>query len=296
MTNKWDSTSAASEFKHRIFYFLIRFGGRYAAYFLLYFVVVFYVLAAKFRRRTYPYIEKRFPGCGFLKKLWHCYKMYLTFGKVLLDRSVLGITGKITFFPSAENDWEVCRRLHALGKGLIVITAHCGCWQSALSMFDFVEGERYVLYRRAAGDVDKQAHEHGKIKAAVKFIDPAGYAGGVVQIVSVLEKGGILCVMGDREFGSSKNSVAVPFLGEEIRVPVSIYRIAAAQGTPVVIAYIPFTGPGRLGSIIMDNFVVPDAGGVLANYTDCAARFVKTLEDFCQKYPYQYFNFYNIWG
>jgi len=294
MTSKWNSASAASGFKHRVFYFLIKCGGRRAAYFLLYFVALFYTLVPAFRTRAYPYINRRFAGAGFFGKLRHCYKLYLTFGKTLVDRSVLGITGNIDIL-SSENDRELCRSLHAKGKGLIVITAHCGCWQSAMSTFDFMDGEKYVLYRRDGGDVDKQAHEHGKIKETVKFIDPAGFAGGGVEIISALEKNAIICVMGDREFGSSKNMVKVPFLGKEIKVPAAMCRVAASLGTPVVIVYFPFKGAGRFDSVIADNFIVADNGGVIANYKEYAARFVKSLEDFCEKYPYQYFNFYNIW-
>ena len=294
MTDKWNSASVASRFKHNIFYFLIKVFGRPAAYALLYSVVAFYALLPKFRKRTYPYIERRFAGSGFLKKIWHCYRLYLNFGKALVDRSVLGITGKIGNL-SSDDDMELCRRLHAQGRGLIAVSAHCGCWQSALSVFNFIEGEKYVLYPRAPGDLDKQAHEHGKIQEAVKVIDPAGYAGGVVEVLSALERNGIICVMGDREYGSEKNMIAVPFLGGEVRVPVAIYRMAASHGTPVVIVYFPLKGAGRFASIIADSFTVPDAGGGMAGYKDCAARFIKTLEDFCQKNPYQYFNFYDIW-
>jgi predicted LPLAT superfamily acyltransferase len=239
MTSKWNSASAAPYSAHRIIWFFIRYGGRAVAYFLLYYIVAFYTLVPAFRRRTYPYIARRFPGCGFWGRLRHCYRMYLIFGRTLVDRAALGIKGDISII-SSEEDKEMLRALHSRGKGLMVITAHCGNWRSAMSSFDFLEGEKTILFHRAAGDVDRLAHEHGNIKQKAKYIDPAGYMGGVIELLATLHNNGIICAMGDREFGSSKGTVEVMFLGKTIRVPVSMYRAAASAGTPVVIAYFPY--------------------------------------------------------
>lgn len=290
----WSSKSVASKFKHQIFYFLIKVGGRYSAYFLLYFVVFTYTLFPAIRRRSYSYIEKRFPQAKGLKKFLHCFKLNLTFGKTLVDRAVLGITGEINILSCKEHQ-DLCARLHALGKGLIVITAHAGCWQSAMSTFDFMEGEKYVIYRRVKEDIDKQAHEHGKKKQTVNFIDPAGYAGGALEIMGALEKNGIICMMGDRIFGAEKNLTKTNFLGSPIKVPVGIYRIAASMGTPVVFVYFPFKGAGKFDSIIADSFYVDDLGADMKNYASYAQRFTQSLETFCKEYPYQFFNFYNLW-
>ncbi|WP_424246129.1 putative LPLAT superfamily acyltransferase [Elusimicrobium posterum] len=290
----WNSKSVASEFKHKVFYFLIKFGGRPLAYILLYCVVTFYTFVPSLRRRSSYYIEKRFPGLNFFQRFARSFKLNLTLGKTLVDRAVLGITGEINILSSKE-DQDLCARLYAQGKGLIVITAHCGCWQSAMSTFDFMEGEKYVIYRRIKEDVDKQAHEHGKTKQTVKFIDPAGYAGGALDIMGALEKNAIICMMGDRVFGGEKNLCEVNFLGSPIKVPAGIYRMAAAFSTPVVVVFFPFKGAGKFDSVIAANFTVEDKGADIKNYTPYAQIFADKMEEFCKDFPYQFFNFYNIW-
>ncbi|MDR0646509.1 MAG: lysophospholipid acyltransferase family protein [Elusimicrobiota bacterium] len=295
MPNKWSSKSAASHFFHEIFYVLIKIGGRHAAYALLFFVVIFYAVLPSTRRKSYPYLKRRFPEAGFWAKQYHVFMLAWTFGKVLLDRSILGITGKIDILSSRE-DQALCKELYSKGKGLIVVSAHAGCWQSAMSSFDFIEGDKYAIYRRTEEDVDKQAYEHGKIKQAVNFINPSGYAGGAVEILCALEKNGVICTMGDREFGPQKTSVRLPFLGADIRVPASVYRIAAFYGTPVIIIFFPFKGAGKFDSVIADHFFIKDKGSGMENYKDSARRFIKAFENFCKEYPYQYFNFYDIWN
>ncbi|MDR0952886.1 MAG: lysophospholipid acyltransferase family protein [Elusimicrobiota bacterium] len=294
MVDKWTGASTASRFKHQVFYALIKIGGRRLAYILLYFVVAFYTLVPKFRKTASPYIDKMFMPKNFFEKFRHCYKLFLTFGKTLVDRAAFGISGEIEILSSKE-DKDLVKTLHAKNKGLIIITAHAGAWASAMSSFDFVDGKKYVLYKRNDKDVDKQAHEHGRTKQTVNFIDPTSYGGGSFEILSALEKKGIVCVMGDREFGSPRNKIETPFLGANIALPSSIYRIAAASGAPILVIFFPFMGAGKLSSVVADNFYVEDKGPKISAYKPEAARFALAFEKFVKQYPYQYFNFYDIW-
>lgn len=294
MKDKWTGASVASKFKHQVFYFLIRIGGRFLSYTFLYFVVFFYTCIPHFRRKAYYYLDKRFQDKSFIKKYLHCYKLFLTFGKVLVDRAIYGITGKIDILSSQE-DKELCKKLYEKGKGLIIITAHCGCWQSAMAGFDFIKAPKYVLYKRVKEDVDKQVFEHGKKKQNINFIDPSLPYGGTIEILNVLEKKSILCMMGDREFGSDKNKIKVSFLGKDIFVPATIYRIAAITKAPIMIVFFPFMGNGKFGSKIMEVFEVEDKGLKISNYKHYAQKFINNLENFVEQYPYQFFNLYNMW-
>ncbi|GHS87437.1 hypothetical protein FACS189487_03580 [Campylobacterota bacterium] len=289
---KWNSSSTASRFKHNIFYFLIRFGGRYAAYSLLLFVAAFYTLSPKLRVRAAPYLIRRFNEKTHI--LWKTYKLYFSFGMALVDRATLGITGKSQNMCSAS-DIDMFHSLYNQGKGLVVITAHVGSWQSAATSLDLLPGNKYIVYYRDKNDVDKQAHEHGGIKAPAHFIDPSNGTDAAVKIVAAFEERAIICVMGDRVFGSEKGAVSVPFLNDDIQAPATIYRIAAFYGAPVIIAFCPIKGAGKLAFEIADHFVVEDRGNNAESYKQEALRFARALEAFCVKYPYQYFNFFDIW-
>ncbi|MDR1124096.1 MAG: lipid A biosynthesis acyltransferase [Elusimicrobiota bacterium] len=251
----WNSKSAASRFKHNIFYLLIKCGGRPLASCLLVPVVAFYALVPAWRRRAYPYIERRFKNTRGLAKIYHAWRLYFCFGQVLIDRAAYGITGRIKILSSAA-DMKLCRDLHALGKGLIILSAHCGAWQCAMSAFDFIEEEKYVIYRRDGADIDKQAYEHGKIAQAVKFIDPSSAGGGAAEIMAALSRNAVICAMGDRRFGSARNLAEAEFLGGTIALPASLYRIAAACGAPVVIIFFPLRGAGRFDSRVAGHFLL----------------------------------------
>lgn len=291
----WTTRSVASAFAHRIFYFLIRCGGRFLAYGLLYFVVAYYTFLPRVRERSQPYLRRRFGPLSPLQSLLHTWRQNLAFGKTLVDHAALGITGQARVDPGAEAERAQVYRLLERGRGLILVTAHVGCWQMAMACFKAEGLETSVVYHRSRSDVDKLAHEHRGGEASVRFIDPAGAYGGGIEIMAALRRNGLVCVMGDRHFGSREGSVRVPFLGEEIHVPASIYRIAGALGTPVVVYFFPRTGPGRVGLFKGDVFDVPDRGGGPENYREEALRFTQALEGFCEKYRHQFFNYYNLW-
>jgi predicted LPLAT superfamily acyltransferase len=158
-----------------------------------------------------------------------------------------------------------------------------------------MEGDKYIIYHRSKEDIDKHAHELSGEKPPVNFIDPAGFGGGSVEIVSALSKNGIVCMMGDRTFGSGDNRIEVNFLGGKIDVPYGIYRIAGAMGTPVAVIFFPRGGAGKVDSVIADAFFVEDKGAKAQSYLNEAQKFIKSLEKFCGVYPYQFFNYYDMW-
>ena len=296
MENVQETTgrSNASKLKHAFMYALIFIGGRGLAYAFLYLVVFFYTLSPAIRNKTKPYLTHRFGPLTAWQLFVHTYRLNLTFGRTLIDRAALGILGK-TGVSSTEEERELCRRELAKGKGLILLSAHVGCWQMAVNLMEFLPGKKNVLYYRNPKDNDKTVAEHGKRQAPFEFINPAGPLGGIVEMMAALQKGEVLCAMGDRVFGTEKNAVTVRFLGGRVRVPYSFYRLAAATGAPIIIVFFPWLTRGKFGSITTKVLYVQDEGPAKNNYVMQAQQFVDELQKFCIQYPYQFFNYFNLW-
>jgi predicted LPLAT superfamily acyltransferase len=291
MSQNWTGGSLGNEFFQFLLRFFVKYGGRHIAYFAAYFVVLAYTLVPSVRKKSSFYLTRRFNG---RRPFLNAYKLNLTFAKILIDRAVFGIRGDINIVSSKE-DQKLCRDLLAKGKGLILITAHCGCWQTAMSAFDFMEGDKYVVYHRTKEDLDKHAHELSGKAAPVKFIEPESLGGGAVEIMSALENKGVVCFMGDRVYGAKNNSLTVDFLGGKTEVPYSIYRIAGALGTPAAVIFFPYRGNGKVDSVISQTFFVEDKGKRACAYLKEAEKFIQSLNSFVEKYPYQFFNYFNMW-
>lgn len=287
--------SIASRFKHQFMYALIFIGGRGLAYLFLYVIVGCYCLFPRVRQKSQAYIQRRFAPASNWQFFKHTYLLNLTFGRTLIDRAALGILGN-TAVSTTGQEQQLCTQLLQEGKGLILLSAHVGCWQMAVNLMQFLPGKKHVVMYRNPNDHDKTVSQHMGRKAPFHIINPAGPMGGVVEMVSVLQKGEVLCAMADRVFGTEKNTVSVQFFGGTVQVPYSFYRLAAATGAPIVILFFPWIKRGEFASRTVRVLRVAASGQAGQHYAPYAQLFMDELQQFCIKYPYQFFNYFNLWS
>ncbi len=287
--------SLAGKWKHAFIYGLIFIGGRGLAYVFLYPLVFVYTCFPSVRKKSQSYVIRRFSPRCFTDFFKHTYLLNLTFARTLVDRAALGILGA-TAVTSTEEERELCRKLLSEQKGLILLSAHVGCWQMAVNLMQFLPGKKHVLYYRNPKDYDKTVSQHTGQQAPFDFINPAGPLGGTVEMMNALQRGEVLCAMGDRMFGPEKNALSVHFFKGKVSVPYSFYRIAAITGAPIVILFFPWLKRGMFASKTAAVLRIPDGGNQKEKYLPYAQQFMDELADFCIQYPYQFFNYFDLWS
>lgn len=293
---RWSSRSFGSRLQHDIFYLLIRLGGRRVAYLLLYCVVAWYVLLRPgLSGRGAPYLVRRFPGRGAWGRLTDRYRLSLAFGKVLVDRAVVGILGPSAMQVTLHGRDELLA-LVAEGRGLILMNAHVGCWQVAMSALGFIRVPVNMLMQREDGDIDRHYFEHAGAQSPYRIIDPRGFLGGTLEMLAVLKQGEVLCVMGDRLLGSDRSAVAVEFLGGRIQVPFSALKLASTTGAPVGVLHSWKSGPDRYELALAGTIRVPPGLGRRPEaFAPYAQQFANLLASYAEAHPYQFFNFFDMW-
>lgn len=276
---------------------MIRLAGKPAAYLLLVFVVLYYTLARpSVRARSTHYLKRRFPGRSAFMALWDSYRLNLGIGRVLVDRAVLGILGPKSLKVDLAGKKELADLL-AEGRGLVLVTAHVGCWQLAMSSLGALETPVNLLMHREEGDLDRQFFEHREGKSPFRIIDPAGYLGGALEMLQVLKHGEVLCIMGDRVMGGEGGTISVDFLGDPVELPFSPYKLASATAAPVAVIFPYRTDDGAYALQLAGVIRVPENLGRKGSaYRQYAAQFSAALERFVEKHPYQFFNFFDMWG
>lgn len=292
----WTARSIGSAFQHRIYYALIRLGGRRVATFILVFVVAWYVLFyPSVRKRCSYYLERRFPGSGLFRTLLNSYRLSFALGKVLVDRAVLGILGPEKLKCSLS-ERERLQDLLAEGHGLILVTSHVGCWQLGMGSLDKLNAPINLLIHREEGDVDRHFYEHGDQAPPYRIIDPMGYLGSTLEMLQVLKKQEVLCIMGDRAMGGKGSTIAVDFLGGGVHLPFSPYKLASATGAPIAVVFSIQTGPASFALRVVRVIRVPENLGRAASaFRPYAEQYVEALEEFVQEFPFQFFNFFDMW-
>ncbi len=293
---RWSSRSVGTPLQHGIFYLLIRLGGTRAAVPLLHAVALYYVLLRpSIRRRTLPYLTRRFPAAPTWRRLLLAYRMIVEFGKVLIDRAAMGMSG-LDPHSITLSGRETLLGVLGEGHGVVLLTAHVGCWQTGMAALNFIDVPVHLLMQREEGDIDLHYFEHRGLPCPFRIIDPRGFLGGSIEMLQALKRGEVVSVMGDRDSGSVRNTVAVEFLGGTARFPFSPFKIAAAAGAPVVVLLSHRTGLSSAHLEVVDVIRVPDNLRVdPEEFKPFVEKFVKTLEDYVTAHPFQFFNFYDMW-
>jgi predicted LPLAT superfamily acyltransferase len=293
---KWTSKSIGSKFGHNFFYFMVKLGGRRLAYFFLYFIVLYYSLFfPSIRGKTDPYLSKRFPDSGIIKRICNRYLLILNLGKALIDRALFGISGPESIRVSFSNPNDLSR-IKSLDSGFILLMSHTGCWQVVMSALSKLKKPVNLLMLRNDQDIDKHYFEHSNAENIFKIINPEQFLGGTIEMLNVLKNDEILCIMGDRIFKNKELSVLINFLGKDAKFPFSAQKIASIAQKPVVILYSHKSGPDSYRLNISDIIHIPaKLGKKKEGYKPYVQEFVNSLELFVQEYPYQFFNFYDMW-
>ena len=293
----WSSRSIGSRLQHESFHLLLRVGGLRAAYALLYPVVAWYTLfRPSVRRRGSAYLSRRFPGRPLLGRLSDSYRQMLELGKALVDRAAVGLLAPGTI-TATLHEREALLALLDEGHGLILLTSHVGSWQAMLPALSLLDTPVSLLIQREEGDVDRHYYELRGEACPFRIIDPRGYLGGAIEMVSALKRGEVLCVMGDRVFGDSRGVLPVDFLGAPAPFPTGPYKIAAATGAPIAVLFSIKTGRAAYQMVFAGVLRVPEhAGRAPQGYRPSLESYVRLLEECVREYPFQFFNFYDMWA
>ncbi|WP_035272638.1 LpxL/LpxP family acyltransferase [Desulfonatronum thiodismutans] len=296
-SSAWSSRSIAARWQHQFFYLAIRLGGRRLAYAWTYPVVAYYLLfRPRIRARTRHYLSRRFPTHTGFQAFTDSFRLSLSFAQALVDRARAGILGPESM-AVRFNGFQTLRELLDQGRGLILMGAHVGCWQAAMSGLNRLQVPTHLLMQRDQGDVDRHYHEHKGLESPYRIIDPNGFLGGAVEIVQALGRGEIVSVMGDRIFGHDQNHLDLPFLGESAAFPVGAYKIAATTGAPVAVLFSNKTGPDAYALNLARVIQVPQVRDRrLEALRPFALEFVESLETYSKDYPYQFYNFHDMWS
>ncbi len=165
-----------------------------------------------------------------------------------------------------------------------------------MSALHYLRAPVSIIMHQGAADIDPRWFVNADGEAPFSIIDPAQPMGGVLEMIAALQANHILGLMADRVFGSDPNTLPIPFLGAPVHFPVSPYRLASMQGTPIAVVFSYKTGFSRYRTELARIIRVP-AGLGRSNeaYRPFLLEFVEALETFVSSHPWQFFNFHDMW-
>lgn len=289
----WSSKSLASRWKHEFFYMLIKVCGRWPAYIFSCIVVLFYVLFVPVvHTRSSFYISKRFPDSSKITRWFHTWRLCQNLAFSLIDKAAVGILGTEEFTYTLKGV-EKLKSIQKEGKGLILLTAHVGCWQSSMGGLKTLETPVHLMMLRDSGDVDSQYFEFQQHEN-INVIHVEDTMRSVLEVTAALKRNEIVSIMGDRIFPPTAYTDYATFLGEKALFPTAAYKISQATGTPIALLLTRKVGASHMELTVSTIFTVPKDAG--KNYSPFAQSVAHTLEQYTQKTPYQFYNFFDLWS
>ncbi len=279
---------------HWFFYMTMRVFGHGGGSLLLVPVIFCYVLCSRGIHRTVrPYFDHRFPGQKAWKYWLYTLRNLLSFGQVLVDRGWIGLTGDNSFTGEFIG-YNTLLNLIEEKKGVVLLTGHVGNWQAALANLDGLPVRVHALMQYDRQAVAKHFFDI-RGKRSFEIIDANGPFGGMIDAAAALQRGEVVTIMGDRLIGGSSSGVV--FLGEPMKLPDAAYMLAATAGAPVAVLFAAKTGRKTYQLKMWDYFYphYEDRSKRALMLRECAGKYIAAMEAYLQQYPFQWYNFYNIW-
>lgn len=228
---------------------------------------------------------------GVRRRVWNLYLNYLEFGKAILDRFAAYSGRKIHVRVEGQ---EILDRLNELPTGYIVLSSHIGNQELAGYTFRPAKPMYISVY---LGDTETVMENRRKMfeRHGLKVLPMRSDGSHILDMHNVLSEGNILSIHADRLFYNSKR-LRTPMLGEEASFPEGPFRIAVAEGLPVVSL---FFMRERMDTYTL--YVRELANGQLPGKNkreqseELLRRYVRANEQLLECYPRQWFHFYEFW-
>lgn len=287
---KWEGKSRGTVLGYQIFVFFIQKAGIRAAYGLLFFVASYYFLFLKKSNRAIFYYFRQRLGYSWFKAKRKVFWSYFTFGQTIIDKISIsaGMRDKFTY------EFDGIERLYKLledKKGGVMISAHMGNFEIAEHFFGEIDLDFQI--NLVTTDLEHSAIKNylEKItkKSSIKFIIIKEDLGHIFEINAALARNELVCFTGDRYFDGVKYLEA-DLLGETAKFPAGPFLIASRLKVPVVFVYVMKESNLHYHLYARQAEVKHrDEKGLLTEYTKSVASMV-------ERYPLQWFNYFDFWG
>ncbi len=276
------------------FKIFLRFGGLYAAYMLLLGVSLHYWLFDKKTvKSSTAYLKRRFPLDSKAVIRLKVYKLIFNQGKQLIDRAAH--TAGIVKFDINFMGRDILNEIIASKKGFILLTAHAGNWQLAMTELNMLEKKIFLVILDENNNAVRKALNINDDNSIFGIISPEQHLGGIVPVVKELNCGNAVSYMGDRPYGFE--SVKIDFMGDKAHFPYGAFAIAAATKVPIVTALASKTGL-KTYKVDFTNIIKPEyksRANKKMQLTEWVQEYADILNNFFQEYPYHCFLFHDVW-
>jgi predicted LPLAT superfamily acyltransferase len=274
-------------------YWICRRLGRRLGRVLLPFIIGYFLaFAPEARRASRHYLQRVTRGGVGLRD---SFRHFWTFASTILDRVYL-LADEFDRFDIRLVGEEAIAEAVADPHGAFLLGAHFGSFEVIRAV-----GRRIPRLRAAMAMYEDNARKINAILEAVnpelmRDIIPLGRFDSMLKVHERLQERRVVGMLGDRSLGEEPVS-RFRFLGQEVMFPLGPMRLAAILHRPVLFMAGIYLGGNRYEVHFerLADFSTVAPGKRSEAIQKAMECYVKRLEWFCRKWPYNWFNFYEFW-
>lgn len=287
----WEGKSKGNKAGYGIFISILKRMGVLPAYCLLFFVAAYYYLFSwKSSKAVWYYFRKRLKF-SFFSSLIKLYSNYFWFGQAIIDRIVMmaGIRNRFTFNFDGE---EHLHNMVKQGKGGLLLSAHLGNWEIAGHLLKRLNTRINIVMFDGEHQQLKEYLESTTGQRNAHIIVIKDNLSHIYEIMEALNKNELVCMHSDRFLPGNK-TLTTAFLGKQARFPQGPFALASRLSVPVSFVF------ALKESLFHYHFFATEAvehkSSERPQPEAVLLQFVATMTDKVQRYPSQWYNYYDFW-
>lgn len=255
-------------------------------------VIPFYML---FSRQGYHWAFQYFHkhrGYNKLKSFIWVYFNHFRMGQVVIDRFAM-YSGKR--FKIVQDGQELFNELSEQESGFMQLSSHVGNYE--LAGYSLVSKNKTFTALVFGGETAQVMDGRKEMFAdkRLQMVPVSADLSHIFALNNALAEGNIVSMTGDRIFGSQKH-VLCDFMGSKARFPMGPYAMAVQRGVPVLAVFV-MKESIHTYHIYVRKIQLPEGVTLKRNekMAALAQSFAHELELVMDKYPAQWYNYYDFW-
>ena len=200
----------------------------------------------------------------------------------------------LALFGHATESHALFEQLLGEGRGIIVVTGHCGNWEMGSLLMQHTVKARLTIIAMAEADAGvNRIRNEIRERLGVETLEVRQSLDTALQIRRRLDANQMIAMLMDRHLG--RDRVAVTLLGRHawfLRTPALLSHLTDA---PLLPCFINRSAPGRfavhLGTPIRVAKSVPRDEAI----RHATQEFANQLGEHLQKHPHHWYHFYRYW-
>jgi predicted LPLAT superfamily acyltransferase len=229
------------------------------------------------------------------------FRHFLCFATVVMDRAYL-VRGRLDAFAIEIDGAPTVEAMRTSGRGGFLIGAHVGSFEVSRALGrDLPQPPRVVMV---------MFEENARMIAeAMATLNPGlqqeiiglGATDSMIRVKHAVDAGALAGILADRlpprDSGCTEDRRVLAFHGRPAAFPVGPFRMAALLKRRAVLMLGLYLGGNRY-RLVFEELYDFGARGIdrQAAIDEALQRYVRRLEHYSRAYPYNWFNFYDVWG